>query len=84
MDNYFYSKCEEVTVDLHNMGVWDAWNYLDRCISLAPKYTREIIVIHGYNNGTSLKNMVRKKYNNKRISSKFVSWNEGRTSLLLS
>lgn len=83
--DYCFSKDNEVmTVDLHNMKVWDAWNYLDSLIAFAPKGTSEVIVIHGYNNGTKLMNMVRKDYKNNRVRSKFTSWNLGRTSLILS
>lgn len=84
MENCYYSNYEELTVDLHSMKVWDAWNYLDRLIEMTPKGVNEIVVIHGYNNGTSLMNMVRKEYKNDRVSKKYISWNEGRTSLILS
>lgn len=83
MENY-YSSFETLTVDLHNMKVWDAWEYLDRFIALTPKGVNEVVVIHGYNNGTNLKNMLRQKYVNKRVIKTDVSWNEGRTSLFLS
>jgi len=83
--DYFFNKDNEVmTVDLHNMKVWDAWGYLDRLIAVAPKETNEIIVIHGFNNGTHLMKMVRNDYKNNRVKGKFSCWNEGRTSLIIS
>lgn len=83
--DYCFSKDNEVmTVDLHNMKVWDAWNYLDRLIALAPRNINEIVVIHGYNNGTKLMKMVRKDYTNNKVKGKFSYWNEGRTSLIIS
>jgi DNA-nicking Smr family endonuclease len=84
MDYCFNNDNEVMIVDLHNMKVWDAWGYLDRLISFAPKETNEIVVIHGFNNGTHLMKMVRKDYKHKRVISKFSFWNEGRTSLIIS
>lgn len=81
---YYYNYSEVLTVDLHNMKAWDAWSFLDRFIAFAPKEVGEIIVIHGYNNGKVLMNMVRKEYKNNRISKKKTDWNAGRTSLILS
>lgn len=62
MESCYCSDYEVLTVDLHNMKVWDAWGYLDRIIALAPKEVNEVVVIHGYNNGTILKKMIRREY----------------------
>lgn len=72
-----------VTVDLHCMQVAEAKNYLDIVLETVPSSIKEIIVIHGYHNGTAILNMVRKDFNNKRVSKKYLSLNQGVTSLIL-
>lgn len=79
-----FSKNEIVQVDLHNMSGLDARKCLDLIVETAPDTIREIVVIHGYRSGTTLLNMVRYSYNNKRIKSKYISLNPGITSLMLS
>ena len=71
-----------VTVDLHCMQVAEAKNYLDIVLETVPSSIKEIIVIHGYHNGTAILNMVRKDFN-KRVSKKYLSLNQGVTSLIL-
>ncbi len=74
---------EIIEVDLHNLKIDEAKNYLDKIINTAPKHTKEIIVIHGYNRGHALADMIRNKYHHKRIERKFLSINQGITSLIL-
>lgn len=83
MENYFFKEDEIITVDLHHMREWEAIQYLNNIIQLAPTKTREIVVIHGYHNGNRLLNMVRKEYRNPRVYKKFLSLNQGVTSLIL-
>lgn len=78
-----FKKDEILKVDLHKMQVWDAWSYLDYFVTNAPNNIKEIVVIHGYHGGTSLLEMVRKNYHNKRVKRKFLSLNHGITSFIL-
>ena len=83
MESFEFKQNEILKVDLHRMRVWEAWLYLDRNVSFAPKEIKEIVVIHGYHSGTKLLDMVRKEYQNKRVKRKFLSLNQGVTSLIL-
>ena len=79
-----FKQDEVLEVDLHHMKVWEAWMHLDKCVSTASSKVKEVIVIHGYHNGTTLLNMVRNDFDNKRVTKKFLSLNKGVTSLILS
>ena len=78
-----FKKEEIVEVDLHKMTGVDAMKYLDFLVETLPDTIKEIVVIHGYHGGTVLLNMIRHSYNNKRIKNKYVSLNQGITSLIL-
>ena len=83
MENYFFKDDEILTVDLHYMREWEAVLYLNKIMQITPNSVHEIVVIHGYHNGLKLLNMVRKDYKNPRIKKKFISLNQGVTSLIL-
>jgi DNA-nicking Smr family endonuclease len=74
---------EVIKVDLHRMKVWEAAQYLNMIVTIAPKEVKEIIVIHGYRSGKELMNMVRNDFTNKRVQRKYLSLNHGVTSLIL-
>lgn len=83
MERYLFRDNEILTIDLHHMKEWEAVIYLDNTLKILPSIIREVVVIHGYHNGNRLLNMVRKEYKNSRIKSKFLSLNQGVTSLIL-
>ena len=69
------------TIDLHGMTIAEAnaeliyaLNSIDQGFSL--------LVVHGYNSGTSLKNFVRDKFNHTRVDKK-INIDAGRTLLKL-
>ena len=67
--------------DLHNMRYWEAYHFVNNLIALNSD-PFELDIIHGYNHGTVLKDMVQKDLNNPRIKSKMlIWWNEGETLL---
>ncbi len=72
-----------ITIDLHEFTVIDAKKRLQNFVTTAPKEVKEIIVIHGYNGGTALRDMVRKEFKHKRVERKCLSLNQGVTSLIL-
>lgn len=78
-----FNPCEVLRVDLHKMKVWEATVYLNNVVNRTPKDIKEIVVIHGYNNGTALLDMVRNDFVNKRIKMKLKGLNQGITSLIL-
>ncbi len=51
-----------MTVDLHGMFRDDAVKAIDRALKAADASTYQIKLIHGYNRGTSLKNMIMEEY----------------------
>lgn len=51
-----------ITLDLHGMYQEDAIKAIDRALKSADSSTYQIKLIHGYNRGTSLKNMILDEY----------------------
>lgn len=51
-----------VTLDLHGMYQDEAIKAIDRALKAADAGTYQIKLIHGYNRGTSLKNMIIDEY----------------------
>lgn len=74
---------KKVEVDIHNMNRADAKHYLERYISNADKDIKEICVIHGYSQGSVLKQLVQKSLKHHRIQSKILTLNQGETILVL-
>ncbi|MVB11718.1 hypothetical protein CAFE_24420 [Caprobacter fermentans] len=70
--------------DLHGLTAEDAKRRLEHLLSHAGPQVREIRVIHGYNGGQALRDMVRVRLKHPRIASKLVTLNPGETRLLLS
>lgn len=83
MAGYGLREEEILTVDLHEMRVAEAKNWLSGQVSRAPRQIREIVVIHGYRGGTALQNMVRKSFHHKRVRQILVGLNPGETILVL-
>lgn len=83
MVDFKFKEHEILTVDIHNMEKSEAKYYLERLIVNIHSDIKEIVVIHGYHRGTSLLTMVRMELKNKRIKRKFLSLNQGVTSLIL-
>jgi len=71
-------------VDLHGLTSEDAKHRLEHLLSNAGPEVREVRVIHGYNSGQALRDMVRFRLKHPRIASKLVTLNPGETRLLLS
>lgn len=70
-------------VDLHGLTAEDAKRRLEHLLSNAAPEVREVRVIHGYNSGQALRDMVRLRLKHPRIASKLVTLNPGETRLLL-
>ena len=78
-----FKETEIMKIDLHKMKVWEAAIYLNNKVATAPRDIKEIIVIHGYHNGTALMNMVRQEFFSPRVKRKFLSLNQGVTHLIM-
>jgi dsDNA-specific endonuclease/ATPase MutS2 len=74
-----------LTIDIHGMVEFDAIKTLEKFIANAPKNCAEIIVIHGYTQGSILKDMVRNpnKLRSRRIKKRKLTMNQGETILEL-
>ena len=70
-------------VDLHGMYVEDAMELLRERVARAPRGTEKIVVIHGYNRGSALKEAVR-RFRAPRVVEVAPSFlNEGETVICL-
>lgn len=72
-----------IEIDIHGLMAEDAKKRLEHILSNAAPDVEEIRVIHGYNNGQALRDMVRKKLKHPRIEAKLLTLNPGETRLLL-
>lgn len=72
-----------LTVDLHGMYLADAQSLLLNWLDHAGPEVKELRVIHGSNQGTVLKELVRSGLKHPRISAVLPTLNPGETRLLL-
>ena len=72
-----------VEVDIHGLTAQDAKRRLEHLLSNAGPRVAEVRVIHGYNGGQVLRDMVRLRLRHPRIASKLVTLNPGETRLIL-
>ena len=73
-----------LTINIHGMYVDDALKAVREFVNNAPRNVDKIIVIHGYNNGTALKDAIRHRLHSPRILEIAPSFfNEGETTLWL-
>jgi len=73
----------KIEIDIHGMTVADAKLKLERLIATLAMNVKEIDVIHGYNQGDALQNMIRKGLKSKRIKQRILSLNNGITTLII-
>lgn len=72
-----------LTVDLHGMYLTDARSLLLNWLDHAGPEIKELRVIHGSNQGTVLKELVRSGLKHPRISAVLPTLNPGETRVLL-
>ena len=78
------SKTDSVMeVDLHGLTAQDAKRRLEHLLSNAGPEVEEVRVIHGYNGGQALRDMVRLRLKHPRIAAKLITLNPGETRLIL-
>lgn len=73
-----------LSINIHGMYVEDALKTLREFVAKAPCTTEKIIVVHGYNNGTALRDAVRYRLHASRIQEIAPSfYNDGESILWL-
>ena len=72
-----------VTADLHGVYEPDAKDLLAGCLNQAPADVTELRVIHGYQRGTTLRDMIRGGFSHPRVKSILPSLNPAETRLIL-
>lgn len=78
-----YITNQKAEVDIHGMTRDEARRCLTLFLNRVNGSVREVEVIHGWSNGTVLRDMVRKGLKHPKIKSKVVSMNPGITILVL-
>ena len=71
------------TVDLHGVYERDARDLLAGWLNTAPAEVTELRVIHGYQRGTALRDMLRVGFSHPRVRAVLPSLNPGETRLIL-
>jgi DNA-nicking Smr family endonuclease len=71
-------------LDVHEMNCFQAKVYIDSRLKQAKNDIYAIRIIHGYNRGTALREMIRKEYKkNPKVKRIELSLNPGITDLVL-
>lgn len=71
------------TVDIHRMTVAQAKGFLLQLFNKLEPGIEEVVVIHGFNNGTALKELVFNEFKHPKIKSKHPALNSGRTRIFI-
>ncbi len=71
-----------IEVDLHGHTVDSARKLITDTLKTLPKDVREVSVVHGYRQGTALRDMVR-KYSHPKVERKILSLNQGITIFII-
>jgi DNA-nicking Smr family endonuclease len=73
-----------IEVDIHGMNRLQAKNHIEGVIKRAKKDVYRIRIVHGYQGGTKLKEMVQKDFkNHSKVLRTEVGLNPGSTDLVL-
>lgn len=73
-----------ITVDVHGMNSFQAKIKINSILRKADKGVYRIRIIHGYNDGTVIKNMVSNEFkNHPKVQRIVCGLNRGQTELLL-
>ena len=73
-----------VDIDLHDMTTDEARIEINRALKSVSKFTYQIRLIHGYNRGTKIKEMISKEFKNNKLVKRIIPGdNQGVTILVL-
>ena len=78
-----HSSPQKAEIDIHQMTRDVAMKHLELYLNRVGGNVTEVSVIHGHNNGTVLRDMVRKSLRHPRIAARYASLNPGVTILVL-
>lgn len=73
----------EEQLDLHGYTIEQAKQTIIDTIDLADEQISRIVIVHGYNKGTKIRDMVRKNLKHKKISKIYLDFNPGITIIEL-
>ncbi len=72
-----------ITVDVHGMKCCQAKRFINNIINIV-RIIFHLIIIHGYNHGTAIKDMLSYKFSNIHITNQYVDpYNQGMTHILI-
>ena len=70
-----------IIADVHGMKCYEAKRFINNIIN-AIRTTFQLIIIHGYNHGTAIKDMLADSFKNRHVYSQFQDqYNRGRTRM---
>lgn len=70
-----------IVVDVHGMKTHEAKRFISNLINMV-RMDFNLIVIHGYNHGTAIKNMLGTNFSNPHVKDQHADWkNPGRTHM---
>ena len=73
-----------IEIDVHGLTQSEAKNKITQILKTANKNVYMIRIIHGYNNGTALRNTIRKNFRkHPRVERIEIGLNQGVTELIL-
>lgn len=72
-----------IRIDVHGKYVEDALQAVRNAIATAPRTTEKVVVIHGYNSGTAIKEALRRLHNPRIIEVSPSLLNPGETVIWL-
>lgn len=72
-----------ITADVHGMKCYEARRFINNIINIM-RMAFQLIIIHGYNHGTAIKEMLAQNFSNDHIYEQFpVPRNQGITHMLI-
>lgn len=77
------SKNLQVTVDVHGMKCCEAKKFINNIIN-AVRTAFKLVIIHGYNHGTAIKDMLAENFSNSHIVNQYQDlYNKGVTHMVI-
>lgn len=72
-----------ITADVHSMKCYEARRFINNIINIV-RTAFQLVIIHGYNHGTAIKEMLAQNFSNDHIYEQFPdSRNQGVTHMLI-
>ena len=79
----FHEKKTQIQVDVHGMKCCQAKRFINNIINIA-RCAFQLIIIHGYNHGTAIKDMLFENFSNTHIAKQYADpFNQGVTHMII-